>query len=51
MSNTIKWEVELVGDNAIVDNQYFILKEDLNWAQDWDEVEIELNKIVLKLKK
>ncbi len=40
MSNTIKWEVELVGDNAIIDNQYFVLKEDLNWAQDWDEVEI-----------
>ncbi len=38
---TIKWEIQIFWESAMVDSQYLVLKEDLNWAKSWDEVEIQ----------
>jgi len=37
----IQWEIKFIWNNALVSEEYLILEDNLNWAQEWDEVVIE----------
>ncbi len=39
-SEIIRGEINIFWDSALVNNEYFVLKDDFWWAENWDEVEI-----------
>ena len=40
LETIIEWEIKFTWDWALVDDKYFVLKENFAWAEDWDEVKI-----------